>query len=240
MSHLSGTEFFISKKVGKALTDHTMISDGDKVLVAVSGGKDSLTLLRVLEDRRRFVPIRYELLAVHVDSGYPRSCAKELRAYFKKIGVPYHIEKINVFKDLKDRKKINCFWCSWNRRKALFEVADRFGCKTVALGHHKDDIVQTILMNLFFHGEISAMCPRQELFHGKLFVIRPLAYVEEKLIRKFVRESRMPVQACSCPNGEISHRAEVAGIIRKLERNCPEIKTNIYRSLQRIKKDYLL
>ena len=237
---LQKTEFFISKRAGKAITDYHMIDDGDKVLVAVSGGKDSLTLLRVLEDRRRFVPIHYELLAVYVDSGYPRSFAKGISAYCKKLGVSCHIEKIDIRKTVKDKKGINCFWCSWNRRKALFEAADRFGCKRVALGHHKDDIVQTILLNLFFHGEISSMRPLQEMFRGKFSIIRPLAYVEERLIRKFSGEVRLPVQECDCPHARVSNRAEIARIIAKLERVYPDVKTNIFRSVQRIKKDYLL
>src|SRR4030042_496831 len=127
MGLIQGTEFYISKRVGKAITDYEMLADGDRIAVAVSGGKDSLTLLRVLNDRRKFVPIR----------------------------------------------------------KALFEAANKFGCTKVALGHHKDDIIETILLNMFFQGEISAMSPRQELFKGKIVIIRPLAYVDEDMIRKF-------------------------------------------------------
>ncbi|MDD5595184.1 MAG: ATP-binding protein, partial [Candidatus Omnitrophica bacterium] len=153
MSLIQGKEFYISKRVGKAITDYNMLADGDKIAVAVSGGKDSLTMLRVLQDRQAFVPIKYKLLAVHVDMGYPCQHPKILAEYFKKQGVEYHIEKIDILKG-KTRKDISCFWCSWNRRKALFSVADRFGCTKVALGHHKDDIIETILMNLFFHGEI--------------------------------------------------------------------------------------
>jgi len=239
MTVLQGTEFYISKRVGKAIMDYNMLADGDKIAVAVSGGKDSLTLLRVLNDRRSFVPIKYELLAVHIDSGYPRSFAKQLEKYFKKIKVPYHIEKSNVLKKTKP-KNINCFWCSWNRRKSLFEVADRFGCNRVAFGHHQDDIVETILLNLFFHGEISAMSPKQELFKGKIIVIRPLAYVEEDMIIRFAKQAGFPHQKCVCPNSLTSNRTKMTKIIHDLEKSCPEIKTNIFRSLKRIKQDYLL
>ncbi len=234
-----GKEFYISKRVGRAITDYNMLSDGDKIAVAVSGGKDSLTLLRILNDRRTFVPIRYELLAVHIDLSYPCQHPKILAKYFKKIGVEYHIEKVDILKS-KTRRDISCFWCSWNRRKALFEVADRFGCNKVALGHHKDDIIQTILMNLFFHGEISAMSPKQELFKGKIVIIRPLAYVEEDMIRSFVRTTDFPHQKCICPNSLTSNRTKISNIIRDLEKVCPEIKTNIFKSVKRIKKDYLL
>ena len=239
MSVLEGPEFYISKRVGRAIMDYKMLSDGDRIAVAVSGGKDSLTLLQVLNDRRRFVPIKYDIFAVHIDLGYPRSVAKDLEKYFKKIGVSYHIEKVDVLKKTK-KSDINCFWCSWNRRKALFEVAKRFGCTKVALGHHKDDIVETVLLNLFFQGEISAMAPKQELFKGAITLIRPLAYVEECLIKRFVRKAGLPQQTCRCPNSITSNRAKMGSIIRDIERVCPEVKTNIFKSVKRIKQDYLL
>ena len=239
MGFFEGIEFYISKRVGRAIMDYGMIDDGDRIAVAVSGGKDSLALLRILNDRRAFVPIKYELLAVHIDTGYPRSCAAKLKRYFTKLGVDYHIEKIDEIRRMKPRD-ITCFWCSWNRRKALFKVADRFHCSKVALGHHKDDIIETILMNLFFQGEISAMAAKQELFKGKIKLIRPFAYVEEHMIKRFAREERLPHEACVCPNSVTSNRARVGRIISEIKRVCPDVKTNIFRSVQRIKKDYLL
>ena len=239
MKELQGPLFYISKRAGKALCDYNMIQDGDKILVAVSGGKDSMTMLRVLHERRAFVPIKYELLAVHVDMGYPCQHPKILAGHFKKMGVDYHIEKIDILKG-KTRKDITCFWCSWNRRKALFETAARFGCSKVALGHHHDDIVETILLNLFFQGEISAMSPRQELFKGKITIIRPLCYVEEKLILQYAQVADFPHHKCSCPNAETSSRTKITNILSDLEKVCPDVKKNIFRSLKRIKKDYLV
>ncbi len=239
MSALQGPEFYISKRVGKAIMDYQMLVDGDKILVAVSGGKDSLTLLRVLDTRRSFVPIKYEILAVHVDMGYPCQHPKILAEYFKKYKINYHIEKIDILKG-KTRKDISCFWCSWNRRKALFQVADRFGCTKVALGHHHDDIVETVLLNLFFHGEISAMAPKQLLFDGKIVIIRPLAYTEEDMIVRFAKQADFPHHKCVCPNSITSRRTKMTEILKDLEKSCPEVKKNIFRSLQRIKKDYLL
>ena len=239
MSVLQGPEFYISKRVGRAIMDYQMLSEGDKIVVAVSGGKDSLTLLRILNDRRKFVPIKYELLAVHIDMGYPCHHPKILAEYFKKRGIKYHIEKIDILQG-KSRKDISCFWCSWNRRKALFEVADRFGCTKVALGHHKDDIIETTLMNMFFHGEISSMSPKQELFKGKIILIRPLAYVEEDMIVRFAKLVDFPQHRCACPNSITSNRTKIASIIQDLKRVCPDVKTNIFRSVKRIKKDYLL
>jgi len=239
MAVLQGVEFYISKRVGKAILDYNMLSDRDKIAVAVSGGKDSLALLCILNDRKKFVPIKYELLAVHIDLGYPGERPKILAEYFKNLGIDYHIEKVDIFQG-KTGKDISCFWCSWNRRKVLFEAANRFGCNKVALGHHKDDCIETILLNLFFHGEISAMSPKQELFDGKIVIIRPLVYVEEEMIARFAKATGFPRQRRICPNLLTSNRTKIADMIKDLRRVCPDVKTNIFRSVKRIKTDYLL
>jgi tRNA 2-thiocytidine biosynthesis protein TtcA len=250
-SKLRNREYFISKKVGKAIFDYNMIADGDKIAVAVSGGKDSLSLLRILSGRRAFVPISYDLVAVYIDLGYPWTQTKELEEYFIENGYNYQIQKVDIspqevnpplVRDLlsDSREQISCFWCAWNRRKAIFETADRLGCNKVAFGHHKDDIIQTILLNLFFQGEISTMSPKQELFGGKLTVIRPLAYIEEKELVQFASTLNAPLSKCSCPNSLTSKRTEVKQIISNLEKICPHIKTNIFKAVKRIKKDYLL
>ena len=236
---LRGTEYYISKGMGRAIMDYKMLAAGDKIAVAVSGGKDSLTLLRLLLDRKAFVPINYEVIALHVDMGYPKSISGKLEKYFKKLKVDYRIIKSDVLKKT-DKNKINCFWCSWNRRKELFIVADKLGCTKIALGHHLDDITETILMNLFFQGEISSMVPKQELFKGKITLIRPLAYVEEHLIKRFAKETKLGHDTCVCPHSITSSRNLVGKIIRNLEKTCPDVKKNIFRSLKRVKKDYLL
>jgi len=239
MGVLQGPEFYISKRVGRAIMDYGMLSSGDKIAVAVSGGKDSLTLLRILNDRRKFVPIKYSLAAVHIDLGYPKSISAKLEKYFKQAGVEYHIEKVDTLRKTK-KEDINCFWCSWNRRKVLFETANRLKCTKVALGHHMDDIIETILLNLFFQGEISAMSPKQELFKGKIILIRPLAYVEEYMIKRFAKEERIPHDTCICPNSVTSNRTKMGKIIQDLKKTCPDVKKNIFRSVKRIKQDYLL
>ena len=122
----------------------------------------------------------------------------------------------------------------------LFETAAQHKCNKVALGHHLDDIVQTILLNLFFNSEISAMSPQQELFSGQLTIIRPLAYVQEREIIRFVKEEQLPYYKYNCSNSLISNRRRMAGVIRDLGKICPNLKTNIFRSIKRIKKDYLL
>lgn len=239
MTVLKGPEFYISKRVGRAIIDYKMIAEGDRILVGVSGGKDSLTLLKVLADRQKFVPIKYSLVACHIDMGYPRSISRIIEKYLKKQGVEYHIVKVDTLRKMRDKKKITCFWCSWNRRKALFETAARLTCNKVAFGHHLDDIDETILLNLFFQGEISTMKPCQEMFKGKLTIIRPLCYTEEDLIRRFSKSLGFPHHTCDCPNSDISRRQTMTKIISDLQRICPEVRTNIFRGLKRIKTEYL-
>jgi tRNA 2-thiocytidine biosynthesis protein TtcA len=239
MGTLKGTEYYISKGIGRAIMDYKMLADGDKIAVAVSGGKDSLTLLRLLIDRKAFVPIKYDLIAVHVDMGYPKSISRKLERYFKKLGVKYQIVKSDILKKT-DKSKINCFWCSWNRRKELFIAANKLGCTKIALGHHMDDIVETVLLNLFFRGETSAMVPKQKLFKGKITLIRPLAYVEEHLIKRFAKEVKLGHDTCICAHSVTSNRTKIGRIIRDLGKISPDIKKNIFRSVKRVKKDYLL
>jgi len=236
---LKGTEYYISKGMGRAIMDYKMLAPRDKVAVAVSGGKDSLTLLRLLIDRQAFVPLKYKVVAIHIDMGYPKSISLRLEKYFKKLNVEYKIIKTDILKKT-DKSKINCFWCSWNRRKELFIAANKLGCTKIALGHHMDDIAETMLLNLFFRGEISTMAPKQELFKGKITLIRPLAYVEESLIKRFVKETKLQHSSCVCPHSVISNRNRMGRIIQGLEKISPNVKKNIYRSLKRIKKDYLL
>jgi Predicted ATPase of the PP-loop superfamily implicated in cell cycle control len=230
----------LSKRIGKAIASYNMLSAGDKIVVAVSGGKDSITLLKMLKFRQTFVPIKFDLMAVHIDFGNSAKLPDLLAKFFKKEGINYHIEKVDIFKG-KARKDKNCFWCSWNRRKALFEFAAKNGFNKVALGHHFDDIIETVLLNLFYQGQISAMCPYQEMFKGKITIIRPLAYVEEDEIRKFAKLSNdFPHERCSCANSITSKRNMMAKIVKSLEKGCPQIKKNIFQSVKRIKTEYLL
>jgi len=239
MRPLSRTGNYISTRIGRAIADYGLIEDRDKILVAVSGGKDSLTLLKLLNERRKWAPVKYELIAMHVETDF--SCGgcvhtKVLKKFFEEAGVKYYFKKIKV---LDKNKKTSCFWCSWNRRKAIFLAAEKFGCNKVALGHHKDDIIETLLLNIFYHGEFAAMNPRQELFKGKLTIIRPLCHVEEEKLRKFAKESGFPPQMCRCPNADTSKRRMMKEFVQKVEKGCRHVKTNIFRSVSRVKEEYI-
>ena len=238
MRSLTKAGAYISNRIGKAIADYNLIEDKDKILVAVSGGKDSIAMLKLLVERKKWAPVNYELIAIHIETDF--ACDKRLKPrlkkLFKELGVKYRFRKIRI---LKKDKKASCFWCSWNRRKALFLAADKLGCKKIALGHHKDDIIETLLLNIFYHGEFAAMNPRQELFGGKIIIIRPLCYVEEKNTTRFAKESNFLAQTCKCPNSETSKRRKMKNIIKDLEKDCDFVKTNIFRSISRVKEEYI-
>lgn len=235
----NGPSYSVSKKVGKAIWDYKMLKEGDKVLVAVSGGKDSLSLLRIMKERMLFVPINYEIVACFVDMSFKWVNTEVLVKHFKQESVPYVVASPPLeWKG--DKEEFGCFWCSWNRRKALFNLAHEIGCTKIAFAHHLDDIIETMLLNLFFQGEIGTMQPYQEMFNGELAIIRPMAYVEEREISSLARKLNLPVIMSECPHGKTSKRALLKGIIEGLKKHNRNVKKNIFRSLQRVRKEYLL
>jgi tRNA 2-thiocytidine biosynthesis protein TtcA len=231
----------IRSLVGKAIHRYGLIQDGDRVLVGVSGGKDSFTLLCLLHERRRRVPIHYELIPVHIDLGFGSDRSKVLKDFFEEEGLRYHIEYTEI--GLKANSPGNwenpCFLCSWERRKTLFQLAHRFRCNKIALGHHKDDVIETLLLNIFYSAEMSTMLPLQPLFKGKITLIRPLALVEEKNIERFAKERNLPFGPSGCPASGKTKRKEIKDLLKILEKSNPKIKGNIFRALSNVKWDYL-
>ncbi len=227
----------VSRKVGKALGDYQMIDNGDKILVAVSGGKDSVTLIDVLSLKQKNLPVKFELYSVYVDFGFNTEQEITHLEHFLKQKVKEH----NVIK--KDIKNINCFWCSWNRRKEIFLLAKKLGCKKVVLGHNLDDIVVTFLMNLFYHGEISTMPPKLEMFNGEILLIRPLVYLTSEEIKNYVLAKKLPIVETKCPyynNDKIQRRLFLTKLISDLQKLYPNIRMNIFNSLKKIRRDYLV
>lgn len=237
-SELSGISYFVSKKVGKAVWDYRMLKDDDRIMVAVSGGKDSLALLSLMRDRQRFVPVRHEIIACHIDMGFEWVQTDILRDYFESQNIRYVIA--DPSEHWTQDQPLDCFWCSWNRRKTLFKLAGEIGCNKLALGHHMDDIAETLLLNLLFNGEIGTMRPYQELFDGRLTLIRPLAYVEEKDLTRLANQLDLPVITSRCPRAKTSKRRLVKEIIAEVRKHNRNVKKNIFRSLQRVRAEYLL
>jgi len=230
----------VSKKTGKAITDFHMIEEGDRIAVAVSGGKDSLSLMHVLRHRQKVSPVNFEFSAVHIDFEFEDFDSQILADYLTTQGFSYEIEKVDSLKGER-WEDINCFWWSRNRRKALFQYADRMGFTKIAFGHHTDDIVETIILNQFYRGEIGAMKPMVELFDGKIVIIRPLAYVRERDLEHLARELQIESLGQSrCANDETSHRMLIKKMLKDFEKKNPMVVTNIFRSLKNIKTDYLI
>ena len=231
----------ISKKIGRAIKDYNLIAEGDKILVGVSGGKDSLTLLAMLAERKRWAPVDFELLPVHIKTDFSCSSCMHpaaLEEFFKERGFErYLFEKVSV---LNDKGTTTCFWCSWQRRKVFFELARKHNFNKIAFGHHKDDIVETTLLNMFFQGEFATMNPNQEFFGGEITLIRPLCYVDESMIIDYAKECNFTSQLCQCPIGKKSNRKRIKKFIADIEREVPNshVKTNILRSMQRVRAEY--
>ncbi|MEN8690015.1 MAG: ATP-binding protein [Desulfobacterales bacterium] len=232
----------INRYLGRALHRYDMICDGDRILVGLSGGKDSLTLMWFLNERLRRVRVTYELTAVYLDPGFDGGFSERLQRYCRKAGYRLRIENTDFgVKAHSDENRENpCFLCAWKRRKRLFDIADELGCRKLALGHNKDDIIETLFMNMCYAGEISTMVPFQPLFEGRFTVIRPLAYVEEDVIRQFAAEQDFPEFNNTCPSAAVSKRRTVKEMLTRLYSSNDKIKGNIFRSLSRVRPDYLL
>lgn len=232
---------YIERKVGKALGEYKMIDNNDKILVAVSGGKDSLTLLDVLKTKQKVLPVKYHLYAVYINFFNQQFSLSPLIKYFVENGIEYYI----IEKSLpKTKRKFSCFWCSWNRRKEIFLLAKKLGCKKVAFGHNLDDIVVTFLMNIFYHAEISTMPPVLKMFNGEIQIIRPLVYVTSEETQKYVELKNLPVLSSNCPyfvnDEKFQRRKYLNSLVTELQKYWPNIKLNIFHSLKKIKTEYLV
>ncbi len=232
----------INRLVGKALHKYDMIEDGDRILVGLSGGKDSLTMMWFLNERLSRIPITYKLFAAYIDPGFDGDGGKILEDYCKRAGYNIRIENTDygIQAHSKENRENPCFLCSRLRRKRLFEIADELGCRKLALGHNKDDIIETLFLNMCYSGEISTMVPAQPMFQDMFTVIRPLAFVDEDLIKRFAEEQEFPIVTNPCPTSGVSKRKDIKQLLKKLYISNKKIKGNIFRSLSNVKEAYLL
>jgi len=231
--------YYLAKKVGKTVKKYGMIESGDRILVGVSGGKDSLTLLKLLHDRMGIYPNEYDLLAVHVASSL--RCEglvnpDELEDYFRSNGYMYKIIRLNL---QVNERGISSYWCARNRRRVLFDTANKLGFNKIALGHHRNDVIETVLMNMFYHAEVSTMLPRQELFSGRMSIIRPLYVVPEADTTRFARIHKFPSVSCRCPFDRETKREFFKRLILEIERQHPKACLNALRSLENVNEKYL-
>jgi len=229
--------------VGKAIADFGMISPGDRVMVCLSGGKDSYTLLDVLLSLQRGAPVDFSLVAVNLDQKQPGFPADVLPGYLRRLGVPYHIieqDTYSVVKRVVPEGRTMCGLCSRLRRGALYRYAAENGITRIALGHHRDDIVETFFLNLFFGGRLKAMAPKLLSDDGRHVVIRPLAYVSEAQIARYATARAFPIIPCTlCGAQQNLQRVQVRKMLAAWERESPGRVQNIFASLRNVAPAHL-
>lgn len=234
----------LCRQVGQAIGDFNMIEDGDKVMVCLSGGKDSYALLDILMTLRERAPIQFELIAVNLDQKQPNFPADILPAYLSKLGVPFHIENqdtYSIVKRLIPEGKTTCSLCSRLRRGILYRVADELGCNKIALGHHRDDILETFFLNMFFGGKLKGMPAKLVSDDGKHMVIRPMAYVKEEDSTRYAEVKQFPIIPCDlCGSQENLQRKQIKGLMREWEKKYPGRVESIFSSLSTVVPSHLM
>jgi tRNA 2-thiocytidine biosynthesis protein TtcA len=232
----------LNRAVGKAVYRYDMLQDGDRIVVGISGGADSLTMMWMLAERLQRIPINFELFPVYIDPGFADGFSQSLQRYGADAGFSIRVEYTGygIVGHSAENRENPCFLCARLRRKRLFEIAAELKCNKLALGHNKDDIIETFFINIFYAGEVSTMVPCQTMFKGNLSIIRPLAYADEELIRGFAQEQQFPEFVNPCPSASSSKRREIKTMLHQLYHRNPKIKGNIFRAMSRVKTDYLL
>ena len=245
MSYRSALEARVAKKVGTAIADFNMIEDGDRIMVGLSGGKDSWALMQMLDLLRKRAPVNFTLVAVNIDSGYKEYKHPVVTKACEERGWDLRIEHTNIgelIDDILDDGETPCSLCARLRRGVLYRVAKEVGATKIALGHHMDDFVETVLLNLFFQGALKAMPARLVSDNKQHVVIRPLVYVTEEEARAYTQECELPVIGCCCPAcGDLSlKRQRIKRLLTELEIEHPEIKNSMIKALGNVAPSHLL
>lgn len=245
MAYVSPLETRVAKKTTKAIVDFNLIEDGDRIMVGLSGGKDSWALMQVLDQLRRRAPIAFTLVAVTVDSGYKDFGYDRIASACEERGWELHIEHTSigeVIDDVLESSATPCSLCARLRRGVLYRLADQLGATKIALGHHMDDFIETLLLSLFFGGALRAMPARLVSDNGEHVVIRPLAYVSEDDARLYTKACGLPIIGCGCRAcGDLSlQRQRVKRLIFDLDREHPGVKQSMLKALGNVKTRHLL
>lgn len=235
----------LRKQTGKAIGDYNLIEEGDRIAVGVSGGKDSYSLLHILESLRRRAPIHYELVAVNVDSGYPGFRKEVIEEHLREHGFAYRMEPTDCYRIIEEKRRPGssyCSFCARLRRGVLYSVARELGCNKIALGHHLDDFIETLLLNQFYVGTLAAMSPKLLADSGDQTVIRPFVYVEEKDIVAFTRTNEFPVICCACPVCGVvdQKRKKMKRLIAELAKENPHLKRSMIGALGNVHPRHLM
>ncbi len=238
----TGLKKRVDHLVGKAICDWDMIREDERILVGVSGGKDSQALLHLLFAFKKKAPVRFEILPVLIDAGFEGSFSAEIKNFVNSRYGSLKIEYTDhgIVAHSGKNKENPCYLCSRLRRKRLFEIAKENGCKKIALGHNKDDIIETLFINIFYAGKIATMKPRQSFFDGTLDIIRPLSYVEKRDITLFCSAFDLTEFKNTCPSANITKRGEVREMLESMYQQNKHIKGNIFRAMSNVVPEYLL
>jgi tRNA 2-thiocytidine biosynthesis protein TtcA len=239
----------VFKNVGKAIADFNLIEEGDRVLVAISGGKDSWVMMYVLEELRKRAPINFELVNVNIDQGYRGYRQDLIEDVVEDAGYDYAMEEFNIADIVAEKVKpgdVPCSLCARLRRGKLTGLAEKHGCNKIALGHHMDDFIETLLLNMFYVGKVAAMAPKLTTEAQKITVIRPLMYCEEEDIKRLCAKKGFPIVCCQCPlacgnNDQLdSKRVFMKRLLKVLEAKIPNIRQSLLTSLGNIKPSHML
>lgn len=234
----------LTRQVGQAIADFNMIEEGDRVMVCLSGGKDSYGLLDVLMKLQARAPVRFELVAVNLDQKQPGFPAEVLPNYLQALGIEHHIETQDTYSIVKAKipeGKTTCSLCSRLRRGILYSVARRLKCNKIALGHHRDDILQTFFLNMFFGGKLKGMPPKLTSDNGEFIVIRPLAYVDERDLVAWAEHRQFPIIPCNlCGSQDNLQRQQVGNMLREWQARHPGRIENMFAALQSVVPSHLM
>ncbi len=234
----------LCREVGRAIIDYNMIEEGDRVMVCVSGGKDSYGMLDILIKLQQRAPVKFTLVAVNLDQKQPGFPDHILPAYLESIGVEYHIENqdtYSIVKRLIPEGKTMCSLCSRLRRGILYKVADKLGATKVALGHHRDDILQTFFLNMFFAAKMKAMPPKLVSDNGNHILIRPMSYVPESDLIAWAEHKQFPIIPCTlCGSQDGLQRVQVGNLLREWQKKYPGRVENMFSAMQDIKPSHML
>ncbi len=234
----------LCREMGRAIVDYNMVEEGDKVMVCMSGGKDSYAMLDILLKLKARAPIHFDIVAVNLDQKQPGFPEHVLPEYLARTGVPFHIENQDTYSIVKrviPEGKTTCGLCSRLRRGILYRVADELGATKVALGHHRDDMLQTFFLNMFFGGKLKSMPPKLVSDDGRHVVIRPLAYVAEKDLVRWAEHRQFPIIPCTlCGSQENLQRKQVGEMLREWDKRFPGRIENMFTALQNVAPSHLL
>ena len=230
----------ICRKTGVVLRDHEMLVKDDHVLIGLSGGKDSMILAEVMAERRRAMPFDFQITAAHIDItniGYV-SDRQELEDFCKNLDIDFIYQSSEIKLDA-DSKKGICFTCSWNRRKNLFSLAKELNCNKLALGHHRNDAIETLLMNMIYHGSISSMPYTLSMFDGEVILLRPLLNMDENLLKEYASLRAYKFEKTKCPHEAKNKRDTIRDLIKQVEEIHGKGGYNIFHSMNKIFEEYL-